>query len=183
MDGYRISGAPAGSSKNNHAHEGNQISSPHGRREGRQSSHFRNSCPLRTRNCRNQTIPINHRCLQKQNSQSGRYLYASFCRTLELSPLHDANPLETLQNLSSQLLNEAISQQVLYTKSMRVRTVISGLRNLTHIPLGKIAVATIIDIRDPSLVTHLVDVTSSDRHVKFILENVSFFVVRVLRCM
>ncbi len=58
---------------------------------------------------------------------------------------------------------------------MRVRTVISGLRNLTHIPLGKIAVATIIDIRDPSLVTHLVDVTSSDRHVKFILENVSFF--------
>ena len=38
--------------------------------------------------------------------------YASFCRTLELSPLHDANPLETLQNLSSQLLNEAISQQV-----------------------------------------------------------------------
>ena len=115
MDGYRISGAPAGSSKNNHAHEGNQISSPHGRREGRQSSHFRNSCPLRTRNCRNQTIPINHRCLQKQNSQSGRYLYASFCRTLELSPLHDANPLETLQNLSSQLLNEAISQQVLYS--------------------------------------------------------------------
>ena len=72
--------------KNNHAHEGNQISSPHGR-EGRQSSHFRNSCPLRTRNCRNQTISINHRCLQKQNSQSGRYLYASFCRTLELSPL------------------------------------------------------------------------------------------------
>ena len=106
MDGYRISGAPAGSSKNNHAHEGNQISSPHGRREGRQSSHFRNSCPLETRNCRNQTIPIiNHRCLQKQNSFRPDDTFMLLSAGLwNYHLLHDANPLETLQNLSSQLL-------------------------------------------------------------------------------